>query len=118
MFIYHYLYSDWIDGPTSDVLQQAYVPIVKPCPENGILEGMICAGYDAGGKDACQVGELYLMLHFKYLFYPKPKLHLEIVTNKKYFEKYNLMANHLDMCESAHRNFRYLQNNLKPIYKN
>ncbi|NXP36678.1 ENTK Enteropeptidase, partial [Leiothrix lutea] len=48
------------EGPTSDVLQEAEVPLLsnEKCqqwmPKYNITENMLCAGYDMGGIDSCQ----------------------------------------------------------------
>ncbi|XP_072708945.1 enteropeptidase [Ciconia boyciana] len=48
------------EGPTSDILQEAEVPLISNAkcqqwmPEYSITENMICAGYDIGGVDSCQ----------------------------------------------------------------
>ena len=53
------------EGKGSDVLMKVLVPIItdQQCRNNyrnigytgPITENMLCAGYSAGGKDACQV---------------------------------------------------------------
>ncbi|XP_014739103.1 PREDICTED: enteropeptidase isoform X1 [Sturnus vulgaris] len=48
------------EGPTSNVLQEAEVPLLsnEKCqqwmPKYNITENMLCAGYDVGGIDSCQ----------------------------------------------------------------
>ncbi|XP_056343653.1 enteropeptidase isoform X2 [Oenanthe melanoleuca] len=48
------------EGPTSNVLQEAEVPLLsnEKCqqwmPKYNITENMLCAGYDMGGIDSCQ----------------------------------------------------------------
>ncbi|NXO99434.1 ENTK Enteropeptidase, partial [Certhia brachydactyla] len=48
------------EGPTSNILQEAEVPLLsnEKCqqwmPKYNITENMLCAGYDMGGIDSCQ----------------------------------------------------------------
>lgn len=48
-------------GPLSEQLQKVELPLINREKCNSLYHGiitkyMICAGYDEGGKDACQVG--------------------------------------------------------------
>lgn len=54
-----------IGGSTSDRLQEVYKPVLSDAACTGYLSNaynantMLCAGLDAGGKDACQVNTLF-----------------------------------------------------------
>lgn len=55
------MYFVFSSGPTSNVLQEAVVPLLsnENCqqwmPKYNVTENMVCAGYEMGGIDACQV---------------------------------------------------------------
>lgn len=58
----------WEDGPSSNILQKVDVPIMdrnicKKYYVGRITDNMICAGYDTGKSDSCQVS----IQHFFYL---------------------------------------------------
>lgn len=51
--------SAYLNGPTVDTLQYAYVPFVdvdtcRKAYGHIVTESMICAGFESGGTDACQ----------------------------------------------------------------
>lgn len=53
-------------GPVSSVLREVIVPIISNAecrnmkyPARKITDNMLCAGYQQGGKDSCQVRKSY-----------------------------------------------------------
>ncbi|CAN2387632.1 Transmembrane protease, partial [Pristimantis euphronides] len=67
-------------GSVPDILQEAKVPLItnEKCqqrmPEYNISDSMVCAGYDQGGIDTCQVKQLEYQMHRmeNELFYTGP----------------------------------------------
>lgn len=60
-----WLICNWfIGGSLSSTLRAVAVPIItdEKCREayedNMVADSMLCAGYDEGGKDSCQVKQL------------------------------------------------------------
>lgn len=56
-----------VHGSRPDKLQQVMVPMIsnEKCNEpewygGGLDETMVCAGYEEGGRDACQVSSIHI----------------------------------------------------------